>query len=499
MKRPSDSLFQLIKSLNGQEKRYFKIFAARHTIGEKNNSLKLFDAIDKQDEYDETEIKKSLKKEKFVKQLFVIKSYLYEMILKGLSSYHTENSIGAQLNQSIHCIEILYNKALYEQCEKMIEKAERQAIKYEYHPVLLDIINWKFKLVRATTMTKTFEDELDTLHQQKQLVVERIFNHFQYKWLNAKLLSRAMEKGWFPRGPEEIQREYDPIMTNPIFENAKNALSLHAKILFHNTVSAYFHLKGDTEKSYFHSKEGETVFNENILLIENNQEDYISCLSNLIFTSMFLKKYQETFHYINILKEMNLRSKALQAKIITSAYLPEIISYNITGNIAAGIKLISEVEKKVHVYENLLLPREIIYLKYNFACLYFKANEFKKSAHWLFVVLNDSSINFLPDLHTKAKIMNLMVQSELGNADLLPYILRSTYHFLLKQQRLYKFEKRVIDFIRNLPNVFSKEITSAYQTLKLDLVELAKDPYEKKAMDFFGFINWLDTKIDLSK
>ena len=92
-----------------------------------------------------------------------------------------------------------------------------------------------------------------------------------------------------------------------------------------------------------------------------------------------------------------------------------------------------------------------------------------------------------------------MVHSELDNADLLPYILRSTYRFLLKQQRLYTFEKRVIEFIRNLPNVSSKEIISAYKKLKLDLIKLSRDPYEKKAMNFFGFINWLDTKINVSE
>ncbi len=495
MKKPSDSLFQLIKSLTGQEKRYFKIFASRHTIGEKNNYLKLFDAIDKQVEYDETEIKEKCKKEKFIKQLFVVKGYLYEMILKSQDAYYTESSIEIQLKHWVHYIEILYNKALYDQCKKMIEKAEKQAVKHEYYLVLLDIIDWKFKLARVITATKTFEDGLDVLHQQKQVVVEKISNHYQYKWLNAKLISTTMRKGWFPRSTEEIQKEYDPIMAHPIFENEENALSLQSKILFHNTFSAYFHLKGDNQKSYSHSKEAEKILSENIFLIDINQEDYIACLSNLIFTSMFLVKYQETFQYINILKNINPRSKMLQAKIITSAYLPEIISYNINGNIDAGLKLIPEVVNKLLLYESHINPKEILYLKYNFACLYFKAGEFNESSHWLFKILNDSAINYLPDLHSKARILNLMVHSELKNDDLLPYVLRSTYRFLLKQKKLYKFEKRVIDFIRNSSNVSSKNTIASFKSLKLDLIELSKDPYEKKAIDFFGFINWVDKKI----
>ncbi len=49
----SNQLFQLIKSLNKSEKRYFNLYASRHTIGEKNNYVILFEAIDKQIEYDE--------------------------------------------------------------------------------------------------------------------------------------------------------------------------------------------------------------------------------------------------------------------------------------------------------------------------------------------------------------------------------------------------------------------------------------------------------------
>lgn len=495
MKKPSDYLFQLIKSLNSQEKRYFKIFATRHTIGEKNNYLKLFDAIDKQNEYDEAEVKEKLKKEKFVKQIFVVKSYLYDMILKSQDAYFTESSIEMQLKQSVNFIEILYNKALYDQCAKMIDKIERLAIKHESFLILLEIINWKFKLTRAATFQKTVENELDIFHQEKQHIIKKLSNYYQYQWLNTKLFSRAMKKGWFPRSTEEIKQEYDPIFENPIFEGPEKALSEQAKILFHNTVSAYLHLKGDNENSYKHSKESEKTLKENSFLIDNNQEDYISCLSNLIFTSMFLGKYQETFEYINILKKINPRSKVLQAKIITSAYLPEIISYNINGYIDAGLKLVSDIEVKLKSYENLIHPREVLYLKYNFACLYFKAGEFKKSSHWLFMILNDSAINLLSDLHTKAKILNLIVQSELDKNDLLPYILRSTYRFLLKQQRLYEFEKMVIDFIRKLPDVSTKEMKTAYIKLKTELIELSKNPYEKKAMDFFGFVDWLEKKI----
>src|SRR5688500_17153020 len=89
----TDDLLQLIKSLDQTEKRYFKIFATMHVKGSDDNKyVKLFDAIDKQNEYNEEQIREQFKDEKFLIQLHVAKNYLYNIILKSLRLYHSEKS-----------------------------------------------------------------------------------------------------------------------------------------------------------------------------------------------------------------------------------------------------------------------------------------------------------------------------------------------------------------------------------------------------------------------
>jgi len=57
MKKNSNA-FILIKNLTMSEKRYFKIFSERYTIGEQNKYIALFDELDKAVEENDTEIKK---------------------------------------------------------------------------------------------------------------------------------------------------------------------------------------------------------------------------------------------------------------------------------------------------------------------------------------------------------------------------------------------------------------------------------------------------------
>ena len=77
MKKAPD-LFHLIKSLNKSEKRYFKLSVSIQQ-GEKNY-LRLFDVIDKQEIYNEKEIKTHFSGEVFIRQLDVTKNYLYKVL-----------------------------------------------------------------------------------------------------------------------------------------------------------------------------------------------------------------------------------------------------------------------------------------------------------------------------------------------------------------------------------------------------------------------------------
>ena len=88
-KNVTDILFRFIKSLNPTEKRYFKLYASRHTIGKKNEYLKMFEAIDKMVEYDEGSLKKTFRHLKAKNSFSIAKNRLNETILRNLDAYHS--------------------------------------------------------------------------------------------------------------------------------------------------------------------------------------------------------------------------------------------------------------------------------------------------------------------------------------------------------------------------------------------------------------------------
>ena len=111
-----DNLFNLIKSLNRSEKRYFKLFTKDKTINGKNNHHILFNLIDKMEGYDEELLKKKLRKEpKILNFLASIKYQLYNSILRSMHIFHAQSSVEAELGEALHQIEFLRIKKLYDQ------------------------------------------------------------------------------------------------------------------------------------------------------------------------------------------------------------------------------------------------------------------------------------------------------------------------------------------------------------------------------------------------
>lgn len=496
MKTPSDDLYQLIKSLDGQEKRYLKIYASRHIIGEGNKYMLLFDEIDKQKEYDEAAIKQKFRKHAFIKQLTVMKAYLYDLVLKSLDAYNSENSVDNQLRRYLHYTEILFDKALYEQCEKILFKVEKLAQEHERLHIMLEIVSWKLRIIKNAYFHKTTGEEIDGLYNQQHSTISGIENYNTYERLNNLMLQKVLRKGWFTRSEEEIKKEYTPIINNDAYNSESEAISLKAKILFHNTQSIYYYLKGDTRKSDIHSKKILEIFEKNPAMIESNSDDYISGLNNIIYSSIRIGDFNEAGELIGKLKSINPKSLGLRAKIVGAAYLPEMIIYNSSGRMEEAIAMIPEIEKLISGYGKYMTQRDILYLYYNCACIYFKTGDFKKTSHYLVRILNSPDIMMLPDVHANARILNLMVQYELEEFELLPYILRSTYRFLLKQERLHMFEKNVIGFIRRLTDVPRSGVVPLFKQLQDELSKLsANNPYEKYVMEYFGFTDWLASKI----
>ncbi|MBC8034846.1 MAG: hypothetical protein H7Y03_11915, partial [Chitinophagaceae bacterium] len=124
--RNTDPLFQLVKSLEKSEKRNFKLYATRNSSGEELKSIQLFDALDKMNEYDEDLL---LRKNPAIKkqQISNMKAHLYRQILSSLRLLNNTDNIDILLHEQMDYARILYNKGLYLQSLKVLDRIKESA------------------------------------------------------------------------------------------------------------------------------------------------------------------------------------------------------------------------------------------------------------------------------------------------------------------------------------------------------------------------------------
>ena len=191
--RSADTLFQLIKSLEKSEKRNFKLFVKRNTPGGDLKFIQLFDALDGMKEYNELVL---LKKNKSIRkqQLSNIKAHLYRQILASLRIIRDENNIDIQLHEQMDHARILYNKGLYLQSLKLLDKMKEMARAHQQLTYLQQVLFFE-KKIEALFITRSMRNRADQLTNESEDVNEKLSVVNKLSNLSLQLYSWYIQHG----------------------------------------------------------------------------------------------------------------------------------------------------------------------------------------------------------------------------------------------------------------------------------------------------------------
>lgn len=496
----SNDLHKLIWSLSPAEVRYFKIFSSRHFDANHTNYVKLFNAIAAQKEYSETKILEQFRKEKFIRHFSIAKARLYQSILRSLDIYHASSSIDAELRRKIHYAEILYKKSLYSQCTKILKSVKKIALKYERYSVLLEIYSWEKKLIEKDNYSNSTEDSINQFLNEDKLISEKVKNFNDY-WNIKSRLFMILNKRGKARTEEELQK-IKKIIDNMLLKAETKALSTETKYLFNHIYSAYYFGVGDYEKCYGHLKKNIELIEISKHIFAEEPNIYFSVLTNVIYISSRLKKFDEAFLYLKKLSEVphifNIREdEDMEIKIFSSTLSIKITLYNMLGDFEKSMALIPVIENGLNKYGDRINKLRKAYFYSSIAAACFGAEKFSQALRWNNKILNDKSIEEHQDIHCFAKIFNLVIHIELRNESLIPYIYRATHRYLKQRNRSYKFENIFMKFVeRIMREKQKKSLREQYHSLYVELKALEKDTLELSAFEFFDFTSWAQSKAE---
>ncbi|HEX8658620.1 MAG TPA: hypothetical protein VF690_13835, partial [Hymenobacter sp.] len=168
----SDPVFQLIKSLTRTEKRHFRLFANRQGSTEGLKFLQLFDALDAAAAYDDERLLTQVPAIKKV-QLANLKANLYRQLLASLRMYHAGQNLDIQLREQLDYARVLYNRGLYQQSLRMLERLKVAAQQVGLSHIALQALDFE-KLIEAQYITRSLRGRADELATEALTLVGHV-------------------------------------------------------------------------------------------------------------------------------------------------------------------------------------------------------------------------------------------------------------------------------------------------------------------------------------
>ncbi len=492
MKTVSNDLFQLIQSLSKQEKRYFKLYATRHVIGEQNKYVLLFDAIDQQTAYDEAAIRQQFAGAAFLRQLHVAKNYLYNLIMTSLRNFHESRS-GDPFRLALRNAQLLFDKGLYQQSEKALRKARQHASEQENFLQLLEAYRWEHQIAHSSNDYAWLEHYTKEGIQTEFDLLDRYRNFLEFQVLNDQVFLPYWQKGTVRSEAEKKQLQQ--LFERPLFQSSENARSFYAKYFYHNARFSFHLFLGEFAASYQHIR---AVVD---MLAKQKLKDkliryYSSALINQYIVQRELAKYTEIPATLELLRNVPTTSKEQERRLFVRRFNLEMDFYLHTGQFVEGLQQIRPSLQQFEKYKEAVNRQQRLGLFYNLAYLHFGAEDFDSALDWINTLLSDPELKTRQDFNSFARLLNLIIHYELGNDLLLESIIKSTYRFLSSRKRLFKVESVMLKLMRRYPGWLTRQDKEeGFRKLIEELQALQTDEFEKKAFEYFNFIAWMQSKV----
>lgn len=493
--RAADSLFQLIHSLQKGEKRSFKLYVKRNSSNEDLKMIQLFDAVDRLQEYDESVLLKKLPSVK-KQQLSNLKAHLYKQILTSLRLLRNDENVDIQLHESLDFAKILYNKGLYLQSLKLLERAKELARLYHQDSFLIQIISME-KKIESLYITRSLQNRADTLVAEAGEVAENRRRITALSNLTLQLYSWYIHYGHARNEKDEegVKGFFQQHFPTDVHWNS----SFYESLYLCQSYCWYAFIRQDFLLYYKYTQKWVDLFHQypHMLAIETGH--YIKGLHNLLNALFDLRHFQK---FKTVLQEFEAFSRSDTANandnnhIQTFVYLNTArINYHfMVGTFKQGLSLVPFIEEKLNGYALYLDHHRVLVFYYKIASLYFGSGDFETCIDYVQKIIN-WKVNLRNDLQCYARLLHLMAHYELGNYTLIEYLARSVYRYMARLENLTVVEEEMFRFLRNRIHPGSRGLQQEFMALLERIKGLEKNRFETRAFAYLDIISWLESKV----
>ncbi|MEM9992114.1 MAG: hypothetical protein AAF738_10145, partial [Bacteroidota bacterium] len=475
----------------------FRLFVKRNQASDDILFLKLFDFLDKHQEYDELKILKKLPDIK-KRQLSNLKAHLYKQLLISLRLLNKNHNVNVEIREAIDYARVLYNKGLYKQSLDILSKTKSKALHADRGLLALEIISFE-KHIESQYITRSIAERVDELTNESGNLFAASLRKDRLSSLSLRLYSQYLKRGYVRN--EEDFKAAQQFFYEQLPDYNLQELGFLEKIYWYQAHLWYYHMTQNFAFSYRNAQQLITTFHARPEMIRIELPLYLKSLHHLLNTLFHVQNYGRFVATLGLLEDAGEQYKVNQIRNVEGLYamylyIHRINKHYMEGTFSEGETLVMElnehIEKDTYNWDE---RREMVF-NYKIACMYFGAGKYSEALDYLNLIINQRNPDYRQDIQSFARILSLISHYELGNQRLVEYQIKSVYRFLAKMKDLHDVQREIFRFLRRTPRIHTSQIRDEFIVLKSKLEEAYLKPYERRPFLYFDIISWLESKID---
>lgn len=486
----------VINALNKAEKKRFQLYLNKNTDKENLKFVQLFRFIERYQKFDQT---KFLTKHPSIKlqQLSNLKRHLLNKILQTLRQKEAEHDTDIKIREQLDNAQALFNKGLYPQSLWVLDTAKTQAKKWQRELLLLEVLHLE-KVIELHFVTGRPSSIAKDLTVEASLMVNEVEKLNTLSGLALTFYGLYQEKGYVknPNEYEETRELFFKLLPSLNYQ----ALSVNQKIYYHQAFFWYNYIIQNFTMCYKHALKWVEIIEKNDLTLKLTAQ-YFRGLNSFL-SSLFRLNYKKKFLAIKAklqeFKKVNYKKLNQNLKVMHLKYeINHTFNLNfMEGSFEQGVNLIPKVLEEINQNKQFFERRYINSVYYKIASMYFGAGLFNEASVFLNKILYQQFTNLRQDINSFARILLTVCYFELKNEFLLANTIRSTYHYLGRNEDLNLFQKEIFKFLKKTIRMDKHQTQIELRNLYKKMIVISEKPYEQRPFYYFDIISWLESKFE---
>ncbi|MFN8287706.1 MAG: hypothetical protein U0V74_13170 [Chitinophagales bacterium] len=467
-------MLQLIHALNSNERRYFKLYTGLQSGGKKYAAL--FDVLAEMQQYDAPAVCTKLNVSR--KQLGDDKAYLEVILLKALQAYHANDNYRAQILNGLLEADIIAAKGLFTYALSHLQKLKRIFPEHGKDDLVYVMLLLKESNFKRRSIPGFFKGDAEGKADEISERLENVLVNTKLTILGIEMADLADDNTYI--ADKDVLRKAAGIIGKYHALEKERKFSVGAQITGCILLCNYYlHLGVDSKLALQHAQKGLHLFSaESKKFNELNSYNHYLLIMAMLQSYFALNNVKGCVESINRLKTFAAGKipVALAKRASFSAIKFEILTATAAGNYTAALNVIRQTGEQAMQLTPFAEDAAVFTLFE--AINLFHLQRYDEALQQLMILLASDAPDQRPETRLGARVLNLILQHELGNSISMPNYIRADARFFKTNKWVSEETELFMELIRYLTRSnnrsklaeFKRKFEAIYDNRRLELI-----------------------------